>query len=88
MNCPTCGAAVEVYTADEGTSSYVPLAERRVAELEEALRKKEDRVLKGVLWLIDCERDAAQTTGGKLDAIENIERRVRGHFVVSGEPPE
>jgi len=36
--CVTCGQRVEVQTGEEGTSSYVPAAEARVAELEAAIR--------------------------------------------------
>jgi hypothetical protein len=35
--CPTCGGAVVVHTADEGTSSYEPAAAVRLASLEAAL---------------------------------------------------
>ena len=31
--CPTCGAPVNVWTGDEGTSSYEPIADPRLAAL-------------------------------------------------------
>jgi len=37
MNCPMCGAEVRV--VGEGTLSYEPVAEARVAELEAGIRE-------------------------------------------------
>lgn len=36
MTCPVCGQRVEIQTGDEGTSSFVPTAEREVKMLREA----------------------------------------------------
>ena len=47
--CPVCGQAVEVYTADEGTSSYVP---REAEMLRRALRRACEGWMEGSIPLV------------------------------------
>ena len=49
-----------------------------------SLEDERDTLLRDVLWLIDCERDAAETVGTQdaERACENLVRRIEGHFHV------
>ena len=78
--CVCCGTPCRVVSDPEVTSYYEPLYEARLSALE----AERDTLLRDVLWLIDCERDAAETVGAQdaERACENLIRRIEGHFHV------
>jgi hypothetical protein len=82
-HCPTCGATVEVLTGREGTSSFRPVAESRIAELEtevERLRGEQGQEVvmhesDGILtWDEPLPRIIAITDALFVQWVENLNR--------------